>query len=187
VYTNCQFIGIQDTVLAKSSAPTEQTRQYFSYDYITGSVDFVFGDATAVFDRDYLYEIDRGSVLGGNVVAPNTDSSKKYGLLIANSTLDSTAAANTFTLGRTWHNTSTAVGQTLVRNSLLPVGIKSAEPWTAIDPVNFPWTMGRFSEYHNGGAGSGVNSNRPQLSDSQAADYTTAAYLAGDDGWDPAW
>jgi hypothetical protein len=47
--------------------------------------------------------------------------------------------------------------------------------------------MGRFSEYHNGGAGSGVNSNRPQLSDSQAADYTTAAYLAGDDGWDPAW
>lgn len=186
-YTNCQFIGIQDTVLAKSSAPTEQTRQYFSYNYISGSVDFIFGDATAVFDRNYIYEIDRGPTLGGNVLAPNTDSSKKYGLLINNATLDSSAAANTFTLGRTWHNTPTAVGQTLVRNSILPAGIKVAEPWTAIDPVNFPWQMGRFTEYKNSGPGSGVNSNRPQMSDAQVAEYTTAKALAGTDGWDPTW
>lgn len=49
----------------------------------------------------------------------------------------------------------------------------------------FSWTSARFSEYHNSGSGSGVNSNRPQASDSQAANHTPQKYLAGSDGWNP--
>jgi pectinesterase len=48
------------------------------------------------------------------------------------------------------------------------------------------WTDGRFFEYNNTGAGAGVNANRPQLTDAQAADATPAKYLAGADGWNPA-
>jgi polygalacturonase len=47
------------------------------------------------------------------------------------------------------------------------------------------WTKARFTEYKNTGAGATTNSNRPQLSDSQAANYTPAKYLAGADGWNP--
>jgi hypothetical protein len=47
------------------------------------------------------------------------------------------------------------------------------------------WKNGRFFEYRNTGAGATVNSNRPQLTDAQAADYTPLQYLAGTDGWNP--
>lgn len=32
-----------------------------------------------------------------------------------------------------------------------------------------------------------MNSNRPQLTDAQASDYTVEKYLAGTDGWNPVW
>jgi hypothetical protein len=35
------------------------------------------------------------------------------------------------------------------------------------------------------GAGATTNSNRPQLSDSAAANYTPQKYLAGSNGWSP--
>ncbi len=47
------------------------------------------------------------------------------------------------------------------------------------------WQKARFFEYRNTGAGATANSNRPQLSDSQAAEYTPARYLAGSDQWNP--
>jgi pectin methylesterase-like acyl-CoA thioesterase len=165
--------------------PLPQTRQYFVDDDIKGTVDFLFGDATAVFDHCALQEIDRGATLGGNVVAPNTDSSKKYGILITGSTLTASSAPSTFTLGRPWHNTATAIGQTVVRDSVLPAGIKVAAPWTDMT-LDFSWKSARLFEYHNSGAGAAVNADRPQLTDAQAGDYTTARYLAGTDGWKPA-
>jgi pectin methylesterase-like acyl-CoA thioesterase len=71
-----------------------------------------------------------------------------------------------------------------VRNTALPAGIIVSAPYSAIDP-SFPWQNARFSEYANSGAGAGVNANRPQLTDAQAAQYTAQAYLAGSDGWNP--
>ncbi|GAA1962920.1 pectinesterase family protein [Kitasatospora viridis] len=186
VYNNDRFIGTQDTVETVNNTTGVQNRQYFRNDFIAGTVDFLFGNATAVFDQDNLEEIDRGQALGGNVVAPNTDSSQKYGMLITNSNLFSSAAPNTFTLGRPWHNTPTAVGQLVVRDTTLPAGLITAAPWTDMTP-DFHWWQARFAEYQNGGAGAGVNSNRPQLADAQAGDYTAANYLAGSDGWSPVW
>jgi pectin methylesterase-like acyl-CoA thioesterase len=194
VYSNDQFISTQDTVLTKATAPTAQTRQYFRDVYIKGTVDFLFGDATAVFDHSTLEETNRGAALGGNIVAPNTDSSKKYGILITNSTIASSSAADTFTLGRPWHNTPTAIGQTLIRDTVLPIGIKTAGPWTDMTP-DFSWRSARFFEYNNSGPGAiqvhckGACGfvTRPELSAAQAGDYTAAKYLAGTDGWNPTW
>jgi pectin methylesterase-like acyl-CoA thioesterase len=42
VFKNCRFLGWQDTLYAKMG------RQYFDNCYIEGSVDFIFGQATAV-------------------------------------------------------------------------------------------------------------------------------------------
>jgi pectinesterase len=47
------------------------------------------------------------------------------------------------------------------------------------------WKNARFFEYKNTGSGATTNSNRPQMSDSTAANYTPQRYLAGSDGWNP--
>ncbi|MET8982676.1 pectinesterase family protein [Streptomyces sp. NPDC004539] len=183
VYTNLRLISTQDTVLAKSPVATDQTRQYFRSDYIAGNTDFLFGNATAVFDRSTLHVWPK---VGGTIVAPNTDQAKKYGLLITNSKVMSSAAANTFYLGRPWHNTTTAQPQAVIRDTELPAGITTAQPWTNMT-TDYTWQQARFKEYHNYGTGAGVNSNRPQLTDAQAGDYTAQKYLAGTDGWNPVW
>lgn len=136
-----------------------------------------------MFDRA---NIDLAAWPGGTIVAPNTDQAKKYGILITNSNIVSKAAANTFYLGRPWHNTTTAQPQTVIRDSSLPAAITTTQPWTNMT-TDYSWQSARFFEYHNLGTGAGVNSNRPQLTDAQAGDYTASKYLAGTDGWNPIW
>lgn len=50
-FTNDRFISRQDTVLNWSPSSTGQYRQYFYSSFISGDVDFIFGNATAVYDR----------------------------------------------------------------------------------------------------------------------------------------
>ena len=45
-FNNCRFIGRQDTLYIKDKA-----RCYFLLSYIEGTVDFIFGDANAVFNH----------------------------------------------------------------------------------------------------------------------------------------
>lgn len=183
VYTNVRLISTQDTVLTKSPVATDRTRQYFRNAYVAGNIDFLFGNATAVFDRSTLHVWPH---TGGTIVAPNTDQAVKYGLLITNSKVVSSMAANTFYLGRPWHNTTTASPQAVIRETELPAGITTAQPWTDMTP-DYSWRNARFKEYNNYGSGAGKNSNRPQLTTAEAGDYTAADYLAGIDGWNPIW
>lgn len=186
IYQNDRFLGRQDTLLAWSPNATAQTRQYFLDDFVNGTVDFLFGNATAVFDRDNIQAINTGVSAGGTggvLTAANTEASKKYGFLITNSTVYASGAANTEFLGRPWHPTATAVAQVVIRNTVLPAATKTAAPWT--DMSGFSWKSARFFEYQNTGPGASINANRPQLTATQAADYTAQKYLAGTDGWNP--
>ncbi|MEV7085686.1 pectinesterase family protein [Streptomyces sp. NPDC093085] len=186
LFRNDRFIAHQDTVLNWAPSATGQYRQYFRNSFISGDVDFIFGNATVVYDRVNITLRDRGAAAGGNngyLAAPNTNAAKKYGMLITGSTIGSPAAANTFSLGRPWHPTADAVGQLVIRDTSLPAAVRVAAPWT--DFGSFPWRSARFSEYANTGPGAAVNANRPQLSAAQAAEYTATAYLAGTDGWNP--
>ena len=45
VFRHCRFLGMQDTLYAASG------RQYYEDCYIAGHVDFIFGDASALFER----------------------------------------------------------------------------------------------------------------------------------------
>lgn len=186
VYRNDRFLGHQDTLLAWSPSATAQTRQYFAGVFVKGDTDFIFGNATAVFDHANIQAIDNGAAAGGLngfLTAANTDSSKPYGFLIANSTVSSSAKADTYYLGRPWHTGSTAVAQVLFRNTVLPAAIKSATPWT--DMGGFAWTSARFHSYADTGAGAATGAHSPQLTAAQAANYTVRKYLAGTDHWNP--
>ncbi|MBM2618826.1 RICIN domain-containing protein [Actinoplanes sp. LDG1-06] len=169
VFDNVRFLGNQDTFLVNNN------RSYVKNSYVEGTVDFIFGGATTVFHNTSVYE-KRSS--GGPITAASTDAAKTYGLLFYKCTI--TGAANNVTqLGRPWRPNA----QVLYRESSLSATIKTAQPWT--DMSGNTWQNARFLEYKNTGSGAGTNSNRPQLSDSQAANYTPQKYLAGSDGWNP--
>ncbi|MGH1552895.1 pectinesterase family protein [Streptomyces sp. L7] len=50
-FSQCRLIARQDTVLCKAPVATGQYRQYFVGCYVEGAIDFIFGNATAVFDE----------------------------------------------------------------------------------------------------------------------------------------
>ena len=184
-FDQVRFLGNQDTLLLWSASTATRTRSYFRSCYVEGDVDFIFGRGTAVFDRCTIRSLTRGSSSNnGYVTAAATTNTNPYGILFFQATLTSNAPAGTVYLGRPWHPSGdvNAIAQVVYRECTLGAHIKSA-PWT--DMSGFSWKAARFFEYRSTGAGSGVNSNRPQLSDAQAPSYTRQTYLAGSDGWNP--
>ncbi|GIH16482.1 pectinesterase family protein [Rugosimonospora africana] len=184
-FDNVRFLGNQDTLYLNSAATTTRGRVYLHACYVEGDVDFIFGRGTAVFNGCQINSLNRGSSSNnGYVTAASTDIGNPYGFLFYRCTLTSPAAVKSVYLGRPWHPSGdpNAIGQVLYRESTLGAHIKDA-PWT--DMSGFSWKDARFSEYHDTGTGASVNSNRPQLADSQAATYTPQRYLAGSDGWNP--
>ncbi|SDU88480.1 Pectin methylesterase [Microlunatus sagamiharensis] len=193
-----RLIGNQDTLLADTPKPTTRIRQYYVNSYIEGDVDYLFGAADAVFDRVTLRSLDRGKSDNGAITAASTDTGSKYGFLVVDSKVVSSAAAGTVHLGRPWHPSADpdAIGSVVYKNTWLPAAIATDQPWEDMatanssgTKVNFRWQDARFSEYRNIGPGAlptgAVNANRPQLTDSNAANATPAKYLAGSDGWNP--
>ncbi|MEU5258835.1 pectinesterase family protein [Amycolatopsis sp. NPDC021455] len=185
VFDNVTFLGHQDTLYADTAAVGTVGRQYYRNCSISGDVDFIFGRATAVFDRAAITALDRGSSSNnGFLTAASTRRSNPYGFLIVGSRVLSSAAGASFYLGRPWHpgGDVDAIAQVVIRETSLPAAIKQA-PWT--DMSGFSWKDARFFEYRNTGPGAGTGTDRPQLPAAQAANYTAQRYLAGGDGWNP--
>ncbi|MFI6441848.1 pectinesterase family protein [Streptomyces sp. NPDC050759] len=174
--------GDQDTLLVDTAAKEKLGRVYMTNSYVVGNVDFIFGRATAVIDKSVITLKKRwNGTSAGYVTAPSTAAGRK-GILIANSTVNGDVSSASFYLGRPWHAGGDASldPQTTVRNTSLSAAVKST-PWT--DMSGFSWKDDRFAEYKNTGAGSGAaSSNRPQLTDAQAAGQEVADWL-GD--WTP--
>ncbi|GGY96235.1 hypothetical protein GCM10010365_13960 [Streptomyces poonensis] len=174
--------GDQDTLLLDTASKDKLGRVYMSNSYVIGNVDFVFGRATAVIDKSVITLKKRwDGTSAGYITAPSTAANRK-GFLINRTTVNGDVSASSFYLGRPWHagGDATLDPQTTVRNSTLSSAIKST-PWT--DMSGFSWKDDRFAEYKNTGAGAGsASSNRPQLTDAQAADQEVADWL-GD--WTP--
>jgi pectate lyase len=174
--------GDQDTLLLDTAAKDRLGRVYVTNSYVVGNVDFIFGRATAVIDRSVITLKKRwDGTSAGYVTAPSTAANRK-GILIANSTVGGAVSDRTFYLGRPWHAGGDASldPQTTVRNTSLSAAVRTT-PWT--DMSGFSWKDDRFAEYKNTGSGSGAaSSNRPHLTDAQAADQEVADWLAG---WTP--
>jgi pectinesterase len=186
VYRNVRLLGYQDTFLSWGGTGSKQVRQYVYKSYIEGAVDFIYGNGALVIDSTTIKSLDRGSSNNGYITAAATNATNPYGILITRSTLSGPSAAQTVALGRCWHagGASDAIGQVLVRDSALGGHIRQAGAWQ--DMSGFSWKTCRFTEYNNSGAGASQGtSDRPQMSASTAANYTSQKYLAGTDGWNP--
>ncbi|MFI0453408.1 pectinesterase family protein [Actinomadura sp. 6N118] len=174
--------GDQDTLELESPAKNKAARVYIDQSYIIGNVDFVFGRATAVFNRSVFTLKKRWDGTSGDYITAPSTAAGVRGFLITNSVVNGDVAARSFALGRPWHAGGDASldPQTVVRNTALSDAIKPT-PWS--DMGGFSWKDDRFAEYRNTGPGAGAASgNRPQLTDAQASDHEIADWL---DGWTP--
>lgn len=159
-FRTCRLLGNQDTLYVHSGI------QYYRNCYIQGTVDFIFGAATAVFDNATLHSVGHGTAL----TAPSTEQNVPYGLVFLGGkvTAASSVSKGTVALGRNWRPYGAATYiRTELGQHISPVG------WVRMSE-NVLETA-RFSEYQTTGAGANPGARAPQsrqLTAAQAATYT---------------
>jgi pectinesterase len=114
VIKNCRLLGFQDTLYASG----ENRRQLFDHCYIEGTVDFIFGSATAYFNECELH-----SKINAYVTAANTPQNMNYGFVFNQCNLTANDSVTEVYLGRPWRDYANVVyiNCTLGKH-ILPVG-----------------------------------------------------------------
>jgi polygalacturonase len=188
VFRNVRFLGAQDTLYAagrscrSETGPCLPARQYFRDCYIEGHVDFIFGDAKAVFDHCTIHAIAHSEVM-------LTAQSKKYpeqdsGYVFDRCTVTADAGVGRIFLGRPWR----AYAWVMFLNTSLD-GKVAPEGWREWHPGQTDrLTTATYAEYKSTGPGAKPALREPysrQLTDDEAAKHQPCVFLAGSDGWNP--
>ncbi len=176
IFKHCRFLGHQDTLFA------DYGRQYYVDSYIEGGVDFIFGNAAAVFDRDEIHANGPGYLTAQSRTAP--DQSTGYVILNSRVTsgIDPAAPHQTVSLGRPWRPFSRVV----YINTELPANI-IPEGWSKWGKASSE-PQAYYAEFHSTGSGANPTARAPwshQLTARQAAQYKPRVFLAGSDHWNP--
>jgi pectinesterase len=170
-FRHCRFLGWQDTLLVNRG------RQYFADCYIEGHVDFIFGGATAYFERCEIH-----CLKDGYITAASTPQDQAYGFVFADCRIDGAPGVKTY-LGRPWRDyAATIFIRTEMSEVVRPAG------WHDWHKPQAQKTA-RYAEFANTGPGAtrtGRVAWAQRLGSGAAAGFTPAVVLAGADGWNPA-
>lgn len=170
-FRRCRFLGWQDTVFL------DRGRQYFADCFIAGHVDYIFGGATAFFDGCEIRSLGAGFL-----TAPSTPEGQKYGFVFRDCKLTADAGDFQAYLGRPWR----PFGAAAFINTEMAAHIRPAgwDSWSSADNER----TARFAEYGSTGPGAAPEKRvawAMRLTEAEAAEYTPANVMAGDDHWDP--
>ncbi|WP_339868851.1 pectinesterase family protein [uncultured Algoriphagus sp.] len=174
VFEKCRFLGFQDTLYPHG----DRSRQYYKDCYIEGTVDFIFGWSTAVFDNCEIFSKNGG----GYVTAASTEEATEFGFVFIDCKLTSDGEAGSVYLGRPWRD----FAQTVFINTEMGAHIK-AEGWHNWNKPNAEETA-FYAEFGSKGAGANASQRvswSHQLTEEEALKYSVKAVLAGVDDWDP--
>ncbi len=171
VFRNCRFLGWQDTVLVNRG------RHYFENCYIEGHVDFIFGGATAFFERCHIH-----ALRDGYLTAASTPDTQSYGFVFRDCRVTGATPEVRTYLGRPWRAYSAV---TFLNTEMS--GVVRPEGW---HNWNFPEREKtvRYAEYGSKGPGGRADARvawARRLSKSEAKNITPEKVLAGADGWNP--
>ena len=190
IFKRCRLLGHQDTLFA------DYGRQYYVDSYIEGGVDYIFGNAAAVFDHDELHSNGPGFITAQSRTSPD----QKTGYVILNSkvTADlgaeppiapdapgekSTASAKKMIgLGRPWRSYSRVV----YISTELPAEMNPAG-WNNWGKASNESTA-YYAEYGSSGPGASASTRvgwAHQLTAAEVKQYLSQSFLAGADHWDP--
>ncbi|MDO8929827.1 MAG: pectinesterase family protein [Bacteroidota bacterium] len=138
VFINCRFLGNQDTVYAAGKF----SRQFFLNCYVEGTTDFIFGEATALFESCALH-----CKANSFITAASTPEGKPFGFVFLKCKITAASRVNKVYLGRPWR-------------SFAKVAFLNCEMGSFIAPEGWDnWSKAEneetavFAEYSNSGEG----------------------------------
>jgi len=173
VFRRCRLLGNQDTLLTAN----QESRQYYEECYIEGTTDFIFGPATAWFEKCHIH-----SKKNSYVTAASTVEGHEYGYIFNRCRLTAADSVTRVYLGRPWR----PFAATLFLNCELGSHIVP-EGWHNWDKPSNEQTA-RYAEYRSTGPGADpaarVSWSR-QLSRREAKAVTVEKVFARHDGWNP--
>lgn len=164
VVRNCRLLGNQDTLYTA----TANSRQYYQNCYIEGTTDFIFGEATVVFQNCHI-----NSLTSSFITAAGTRPDQKFGYVFFDCRLTAAPGVQKVYLGRPWRPyAKTVFIRTEMGDHIVPEGWN---PWKG--DLMFPdkEKTAFYGEYQSTGPG-GVKQGRvswsKQLSKSEMKRYT---------------
>lgn len=182
IYKNVTLAGYQDTWTSNN----QSARYYFEDGVIRGRTDYICGKGDAFFNNVTFLNVGTG----GYIAVPSQP--KEYGWILSDCTIKGEDANNdgNYTLGRPW-GSGTPIA--LWINTTM-VSQPSAIGWSE---MSGGWPA-RFAEYNSMTSTGTVidlsgrkttfadtHTNNPILTADEAAEYTIATVMGGDDNWDP--
>lgn len=171
IFKHCRFLGDQDTLFADSG------RQYYVNSYIQGGVDFIFGNAAAVFADDEIHILRPGYLTAQSRTLPTQTT----GYVFLHDRITAAGMGEkTFYLGRPWRPFSRVVflSSELPRN-LSPQGWS---PWSKDGNIDNAF----YAEVGDTGPGARPKdrlAGSHQLTPEEAAQFMPEHFLAGGDQW----
>ena len=202
-FKNCRFLGHQDTLftgpLPKNPTPLGLNlihptlgcgeveymgvvRQYYEDCYLQGDIDFIFGSATAVFNRCEIFSNDRRDAINGYITAGSTSPRQQFGYVFIDCHLTGDAGPNSVYLGRPWRDyAKVAFINCRMGAHIIPAG------WHNWDKPEREKTV-TYVECYSQGPGAN-DAQRVKwariITPQEAKTYTVENILAGPDGWNP--
>lgn len=176
IFRKCRFLGNQDTLYAYGQKYNSQSRQYYEDCYIEGTVDFIFGWATAVFNRCQIHSVGKG-----HVTAAATPEGQEFGYVFHDCTLTADSGIMT-DLGRPWRDYAHVV----YLNCNMGAHIKPSG-WHNWNKKHAEKTA-FYAEYNCTGEGANTEQRVPwshQLTEKEAEKYAIENVLKGTDNWAP--
>lgn len=179
IFYQCSFDAYQDTLYAHSN------RQFYRDCHITGTVDFIFGNAAVVLQN---CSIQPRQPMPKQFIAitaqSKSDPNQNTGTSIQHCDITTPLYGQNLTaptyFGRPWKNYSTTIiMQSKIGDFLNPEG------WTEWTPLVEPPSTIFYGEYRNSGPGSLLDQRvkwdgyRRNLTDEQASKFTVEALIQG--------
>lgn len=178
VIKNCNLWGNQDTLYAATAG----SRQYYLDCEITGTTDFIFGEATAVFENCVIK-----SLANSYITAAATAPCQPFGFVFLHCRLVADTAVRQVYLGRPWRGYAKTVFLDCDLGShILPAGW---DPWKGDAMFKDKEKTAYYAEYGSTGPGAATLKDRvgwsKQLNAADSRKYTVKAVLGGADHWTP--
>ena len=167
-FRHCRFLGWQDTVLINRG------RQYFENCYVEGHVDFIFGAATAWFERCEIH-----ALRDGYLTAASTPVDVPFCYVFNRCKITGEDGVQTY-LGRPWRQFASVTYLNCEMSDVV-----RPEGW---NDWKKPHETIRYAEFDSTGAGASPTNRADwakQLSLEDAKKYTVEKVLGGNDGWNP--
>ncbi len=185
VLDRVRIVSGQDTLYADShdchgdlSSLCQSDRQFFNDCFIEGNVDYIFGDAKAVFNHCELHSRPGSGVM---ITAQSRRSPlQNSGYYMLHCRITGQDEGNKIYFGRPWRDYATVLFyDTEIVQKISPLG------WSEWDGRLKTATYREYKSHGRGVEGSNRSVISPPLSEEEEKQLTPVGLLSGSDHWDP--